>query len=406
MSERRHASLAIHSDEHPSGPHRVRRMRTLSRVKIIAACVLGLLLLGAAITMIGRFSQTKVLASGVDMQSRQYVVTVRAKSGAGKQMLSLPGTLQGYMEAPISARINGYLVRWTRDIGSRVEKGEVLAEISNPETDQQLAQALAARQQTASTLALAKVSSERWQNLRRENAVSQQEYDERHSTYVQAEANLAAADANIRRLKELESFKRVVAPFSGIVARRNVNVGDLIDAGGNASRPLFLLTQTDPLRVYVYVPQAYSQQVRPGQTVSIRQAELPGQAFDGKIVRTAGAIDVASRSLQTEISLPNTDGKLLPGAYVDVSLPISASEVLTVPTNALLLRSEGPRVAVVDRAGRVRLQPVTLGKDFGLTVQVLNGLTASEDLVLNPSDSLADGDLVMVSNKSQGTTTP
>jgi RND family efflux transporter MFP subunit len=179
-----------------------------------------------------------------------------------------------------------------------------------------------------------------------------------------------------------------------------VSIGDLIDAGGNGSRPMFLLAQTDPLRLYVYVPQAYAQQVKPGQPVVVRQAELPGQKFEGRIVRTAGAIDVSNRSLQTEISLPNRDGRLLPGAYVDVSLPVAASEVLTVPTNTLLLRAEGPRIAVVGRDGRVRLHPVLIGKDFGLTVQILNGITAEDELVLNPSDSLADGDQVIVTAPS------
>jgi RND family efflux transporter MFP subunit len=378
----------------------VRRTRALARMRTIAVVVLALLLLGAAAVLIARRSQADALAAGAESQGRQYVVTVRAKPGAGDQTLSLPGTLQGQIEAPISARISGYLVRWTKDIGSRVEKGELLAEISNPEVDQQLAQAIAARKQTAATLELARTSLERWKSLRKDNAVSQQEYDERRSAHDQAQANLAAADANIRRLQEMQSFKRVVAPFAGIITRRNVSIGDLIDAGGNGSRPMFLLAQTDPLRLYVYVPQAYAQQVKPGQPVVVRQAELPGQKFEGRIVRTAGAIDVSNRSLQTEISLPNRDGRLLPGAYVDVSLPVAASEVLTVPTNTLLLRAEGPRIAVVGRDGRVRLHPVLIGKDFGLTVQILNGITAEDELVLNPSDSLADGDQVIVTAPS------
>lgn len=396
MSEQRHAALAIHSKEHADELHDVHRMQTVRRVKIVSVCVLIALIAGAALTFIMRQSEAKTVAADSSLQKKQYVLTVRAKPGTQGDALSLPGTLQGNIEAPISARTSGYLVKWNKDIGSRVDTGEVLAEISNPEADQQLAQAIASRQQLVSTLELAKVSLERWKNLREQNAVSLQEYDERRSAFTQAQSSLEAADANIRRLKDLESFKRVVAPFAGIITRRNANIGDLVETGSAGSRPLFTLAQTDPLRVYVYVPQSYSPQIKQGQMVTITQGELPGQQFKGKIVRTAGAIDTSTRSLQTEINLPNADGKLLPGAYVNVTLPASSSDILTVPTNTLLLRSEGPRIGVVDDTGRVRLHPVMIGKDFGLSVQILSGITANDELVVNPADSLADGDVVTV----------
>lgn len=397
MSEQRHAALGLHTGQAGGQARKVYRTRALRRVAILALCLLALLLAGAAVALLARHRQSSALAAASDMQKKQYVLTVRASASSNGETLSLPGTLQGYTEAPISARTSGYLLRWYKDIGSPVKKGDVLAEISTPEIDQQLAQAIAARRQNVATLELARVSLERWDKLLKDKAVSRQEYDERRSAWAQAEANLAAVDANIRRLKELESFKRVVAPFSGIVARRNVNVGDLIEAGGaGAGRPLFLLTQPDPLRVYVFVPQAYAHRVKVGAAVSITQAELPGQAFQGNILRTAGAIDTANRSLQAEIALSNRDGKLLPGAYVTVWLPFGASGILAIPTNALLLRPEGPRVAVVDKDGRVHLRTVRLGQDFGLKVQVLDGIAASDELVLNPSDSLADGDIVVV----------
>ncbi|HJV74946.1 MAG TPA: efflux RND transporter periplasmic adaptor subunit [Noviherbaspirillum sp.] len=403
MSEKRHAILGLHAD-HETGPSRkIYRTRTLRRVKIVALLALALLLIGALIALGVRRAQSSALAEAADMQKKQYVLTVKASTDAKSETLALPGTLQGYIEAPISARTTGYLIRWTKDIGSRVKKGDLLAEISTPEIDQQLAQAVAARPQLVSALELAKTTLQRWGSLLRDRAVSQQEYDERRSAYTQAEANLAAADANIRRLKEMEAFKHVVAPFSGIITRRNVNIGDLIEAGGGTSRPLFLLTQPDPLRVYIYVPQVYANKVKTGQVVAITQAELPGQSFDGKIVRTAGAIDIANRSLQAEISLPNPGGKLLPGSYVSVSLPFGASDAITIPTNALLLRSEGPRVAVIDKEGKVHLHAVSLGKDFGLKVQVLDGISPSDVLVLNPSDSLAEGDVVVVAERNAPT---
>ena len=392
MSEEQHDSVEASTEE-----NRGKQNAPLARrIRIAALIVLSVLLVGAAIAFAIRYSQAKAAATNSNLQSKQYVLTVQAKKGTDGQTLSLPGTLQGYVEAPISARISGYLIRWNKDIGSRVNKGEVLAEISNPETDQQLAQAVAARQQLVSTLNLTKVSVERWKSLRAQNAVSQQEYDERQSAYLQAKASLEAADANIRRLKELESFKRVTAPFAGLITRRSVNIGDLIETGGTTGRGLFSLAQTDPLRVYVYVPQSYAPQIRQGTVATIMQAELSSQSFKGKIVRTAGAIDVASRSLQTEIILPNTDGKLLPGAYVTVSLPVSASDDMVVPTNTLLFRPEGPRIGVVDNNETVHLQPVTIGKDYGLSVQILSGIAAGDNLILNPSDSLADGDTVTV----------
>jgi RND family efflux transporter MFP subunit len=298
------------------------------------------------------------------------------------------------VQSPISARSGGYLRRWHKDIGSRVEKGELLAEIETPEIDQQLSQAVAARQQAASSLELAKSTVARWEALRRKDAVSQQELDERRSADAQARSNLAAAEANVERLRQVSSFNRVVAPFAGVITRRNVDVGDLIDPG--AGRPLFLLAQTDPLRVYVNVPQSYTQLIKPGQQVVVTQAELRGQTFQGKVARTSASIDAATRSMQVEIALPNPAGTLLPGAFVQVSLPLQPSRALVIPANALMFRGEGIRVAVLDAAGRVQLKPVRIGRNYGETVEVLNGVAGTDRLVLNPSDSLAEGDEVAV----------
>ncbi|VTU38866.1 Multidrug transporter MdtA [Variovorax sp. PBS-H4] len=397
MTEQRHAALAIHpiaADEQGEQHELLRRRQIVRRTRIAVVIVLGLLAIGAARTVFVRMANARELEASSTELARQYVKTVLPQTAAAGQTLALPGTLQGFVQAPISARASGYLKRWTKDIGSQVQKGELLAEIETPEIDQQLSQAVAARQQATSSLELAKSTVARWENLRKKDVVSQQDLDERRSGLAQATANVAAADANVQRLRQTEGFKRIVAPFAGVVTRRNVDVGDLIDAGG--SRPLFLLAQTDPLRVYVNVPQAYAQLVKAGQPVVVTQAELRGQSFKGEVARTSGAIDTATRMMQVEVALPNREGLLLPGAYVQVSLPLAASRALSIPANTLLFRPEGTRVATVDAEGRVRLRTVNLGRNYGETVEVLDGLAANDRLILNPSDSLAEGDVVAV----------
>jgi len=403
MSEQRHAALAIHPiavDE--DGDHRElpKRRQIVRRTRIVVLIVLALLAVGAVRTVFVRVSNARALEAGTAERAAQYVKTALPQTAAAGQTLALPGTLQGFVQSPISARASGYLRRWTKDIGSRVEKGELLAEIETPEIDQQLSQAIAARQQAASGLELAKSTVARWENLRKKDVVSQQDLDERRSALAQSTANLAAADANVQRLRQTEGFKRVLAPFAGVITRRNVDVGDLIDAGGGGGgRALFMLAQTDPLRVYINVPQAYAQLVKAGQPVVVSQAELRGQNFKGEVARTSGAIDTTTRMMQVEVSLPNKDGTLLPGAYVQVSLPLAASQSLTIPANALIFRAEGTRVAVVDARGRVHLRTVQLGRNYGETVEVLDGLGATDRLVLNPSDSLAEGDVVVVAKE-------
>ena len=386
------------ADEHPqtvvtvpNDP--VARARVVRGARIVAIVVVLLLAVGAGRTILGRMANARILEDNVAASSVQYVKTTVARSGEAGQTLALPGTLQGFQQAPIAARAAGYVRRWTKDIGSHVAKGEVLAVIESPEVDQQLSQAEAARQQAAASLALAKSTVERWEALRRKDVVSQQELDERRSGATQAVANLAAADANVQRLRQLQGFTRVMAPFDGVITRRNVEVGDLVDSSGKA---LFMLTQMDPLRIYVNVPQSYAQLVRAGQKVVVTQAELRGRTFTGEVARSAGAIDPATRTMQVEINLPNRDGTLLPGAYVQVDLPLAGAKTLVVPTNVLLFRGEGTRVALVDGASRVRLKAVTLGRNLGESIEVLGGIADGDRLVVNPSDSLAEGDSVAV----------
>ena len=403
MTDQRHAALGIHpiaGDEDGGPDHLPRRRQIVRSTRIAVLLVLALLAIGAARTVYVRVANARALEAGTAERATQYVKTALPQTAGSGQTLALPGTLQGFTQSPISARASGYLKRWTRDIGSRVEKGELLAEIETPEIDQQLSQAVAARQQAAAALELAKSTLARWEGLRKKDVVSQQDLDERRGALAQASANLAAADANVQRLRQTEGFKRVLAPFAGVITRRNVDVGDLIDAGaGNGGRALFQMAQTDPLRVYVNVPQAYAQLVKEGQPVVVTQSELRGQSFKGEVARTSGAIDSATRMMQVEVALPNKEGILLPGAYVQVSLPLTPSRALSIPANALLFRAEGTRVAVVDAEGKVRLRGVSIGRNYGDTVEVIDGISASDRLVLNPSDSLAEGDPVTVAKE-------
>jgi RND family efflux transporter MFP subunit len=367
--------------------------RVVRRAKVVAIVVLVALAIGAGRTMISRASNARALEAGTAEHAKTYVKVATPASGGAGITLTLPGTLQGESQSPISARASGYVKRWSHDIGSRVAKGELLAEIESPEIDQQLSQAVAAREEAAAGLALAKSTAQRWEELRRTGMVPQQQVEERRGAAAQASASLAAAEANVERLRQLQSFKRVTAPFAGVITKRSVDVGDLIDAG--AARPLFVLTTTANLRVAVEVPQSYAHLVKVGQPVTVTQGELRGRSFSGKVARTSGAIDSASRTMQVEVALPNRDGALMPGAYVQVSLPLEGGQALVIPTNALIIRGSGLRVASLDPSGHVKMLTVKVGRNFGQSVEVLEGIRGQE-LVLNPPDSLAEGDLVTV----------
>ena len=401
MTDQRHAALGLHPIEFEAGQDHVellKRRQIVRRTQMAALLVLLVLVLGAGRTVLGRFANARTLDASTAEQARQYVTTVQARRRASGQTLALPGTLQGFVQSPIAARASGYVKRWTSDIGSKVQKGDLLAEIETPEIDQQLSQARAARDQAAASLELAHSTLVRWEGLRKKDVVSQQDLEERRSAVTQSQANLAAAEANVGRLRQLEDFKRVLAPFSGVITRRNVDVGDLIDS----SRLLFTLSQTDPLRVYVNLPQAYAQLVKVGQKVVVTQAELQGRRFPGQLVRTAASNDSATRTMQLEVALPNPDGSLMPGAYVKVELSLPASQSLVAPTNTLLFRAQGTMVALVDAQGRVSLRRVNVGRNYGADFEVLDGLTEADRVILNPPDWIADGQTVVASPGKDG----
>jgi RND family efflux transporter MFP subunit len=368
----------------------------LRRSKFIVGGIVSVLLIGAVIVLVLRSFHAGALETSTTLHARRYVTTISPTAGGDGEPLTLPGTLLGVIESTVYARSNGYVVRWVKDIGSTVKKGDLLAEITAPEIDQEFAQAVSARDQAAASASLAKSTADRWQALRQRDAVTQQDLDERLSTYNQAAANLAAAEANMGRLRKLQGFNQVVAPFDGVVTRRNIDVGDLVNAGnGGIGQALFAVAQVDPLRLYVYVPQVYAHQIKIGDAVTVTLAERVGEEYRGTVARTARAIDTATRTMQVEIRVPNPSNTLITGSYVQVTLPINAQSLaLVVPTNVLLFRPDGTRVALVDAGGKVHLTTVKLGTDFGTTVEVLSGLNASDRIVLNPADSLADGDVV------------
>jgi len=360
--------------------------------------LIAILLIAGAVTIASKLGEKRALAAETERLAKPSVAVTHPTQEQSHEELVLPATVQAYKESPIYARTNGYVLHWYKDIGSHLNKGDLLADIDTPEVDQELLQARATRQQIQAQLGLAKSSAERWQNLRKSDSVSQQEVDQQVSGYQQAEANLAASDANVRRLEQMESFKHVYAPFSGVLTKRNIDVGALINAGNTGSdKELFDVAQVDPLRVYVNVPQTYSPSIYVGMKAYLEQREYPGQRFEGKVVRTSEVIDPTTRTLLSEIDVPNPGGKILPGAYAQVhfAAKIDAPR-LTIPINTLLFRPEGPRAAVVDADSRVHLRPVTIGRDYGSSVEVVGGLEPSDQVIVNPADSLEEGQQVNV----------
>ncbi|MFI5117527.1 MAG: efflux RND transporter periplasmic adaptor subunit [Terriglobales bacterium] len=368
---------------------------------LIAVVVLALVA-GAVITMLMRIHSSRVLAQETERESVPTVAVLHPISEKPDEELVLPGSLLAFEESPIYARTNGYLLRWYKDIGSRVTKGELLADIDTPEVDQELMQARATRQQIVAQMDLAKINSDRYLSLRTTDSVSQQEADQQASGYQQAKANLDANDANVRRLEELEAFKHVYAPFSGVLTKRNVDPGALINAGGTG-KELFDMARVDPLRVYVSVPQTYAPAIKNGMEAWVTLQELPGQKFRGTVARTAESIDPTTRTLLTEVDVPNKDGRLLPGSFGEVHFkPGISGQKVTLPVNTMLFRQEGPRVAVVGSDNKVQLRPITIGRDYGSTLEILGGVEVGDRVVINPADSLEEGQQVNIAPANQG----
>jgi len=329
----------------------------------------------------------------------QTVHVVHASGAGGKdgQELILPGNAQAYTDTPIYARTGGYLRKWYADIGQHVKQGQLLAQIETPELDQQLQAAEADLKQAQANLDLARTTNDRWQALVSKRAVSKQEADQAQSTLEARQSLMAAAEANVRRLQQLQSFERVIAPFDGTITARNTDVGALITAAGGGSgatgsaQELFHLAAVGKLRVYVAVPEVYSSEIQDGMKVELTQDATPNQKFIGTVVRNSNAIDQSSRTLNVEVDVDNPQGKLMPGAYVFAHFRLAGkATAVTLPSNALLFRSEGLRVGIV-RDNHVQLVPIRIGRDFGSAVEVISGLNGDDAVILDPSDSLENG---------------
>lgn len=309
-----------------------------------------------------------------------------------KTTLVLPASLRGYSESVIFSRSNGYLTAWYKTIGDSVKKGELLAQLEAPEQTQELAQAKAAREQVKTRLALAKLTQERWEVLRQHDSVPQQELEEKRSSYQQAQNELTMVDANISRLEQLESFRRIVAPFSGVVTRRSIDIGDLITPN---SKELFALSQTDKLRLSLWVPQVYASEIKPNQEASITVNGLR-EKFKGKIEHVSGAIDPVTRSRQIEIVLDNPDRKLIPGAYAEVSINlVKAVPAQIIPPSALVISKNDPYVVIVNKEDKVEFHAVKIGRDLGKTIEIIDGVSPGDALILSPSELLEEGEKVI-----------
>ncbi len=363
------------------------------------ALVLGLTAVLVALFAIGlwpKWNAMKLAQAEAAKEDLPVVVYVTAKRASSKADIVLPASLYAMQETMIYARTNGYLKRWLVDIGDQVKAGQVLAEIEAPEVDRELDQAHASRAQVKANLDLARVTSDRYAALLKEEAVSPQEVDEKHGVHEARKADYAAAEANLRRLAQMKSFQRVVAPFSGTIVARNVDVGSLIQAGSASSSGwLFKLSQTETIRVHAAVPQSSMRMIKPGMTVDLVVPELGERIFPAKVMRNAGAFDPATRTMVVEMHVPNRGGPLLPGMYAQARISlVNAEPNLQVPINALMIGGDGTRVATVDTAGIIHIRPVKIGRDMGKEVEILAGLADNERVINNPRDGLLEGSKV------------
>src|ERR1700682_2847667 len=364
-----------------------------SRLFLFLIGIAVVLVIVGIFTLLQRREQYNALAKETERLAVPTVAVIHPTMEPAQEDLVLPSTLLAYTESPIYARTTGYLKKWYHDIGSHVQKGELLADIDTPEVDQQLSQARADLGTVQANENLSRITATRYEELIKTDGVSKQEVDNAVGDYAARRAAVASAQANVRRLEELESFKHIYAPFSGVLTRRNVDIGNLINAGnGGAAQELFYLAQTDPIRAYRRVPEIYASTIHAGLGAYLELPQYPGESFQGKIVRTADAIDLASRTLNTEVDVPNKDGRLLPGGYAQEHLLVGVTGTrLQVPVNALLFRAEGLRAVVVDANPKTYLQQLAIGRDYGTALEVLQGLRPDDWIVLNPPDSLDEG---------------
>ena len=344
-----------------------------------------------------RMGHEQALAQRADASQVPTVQTVGAVAGPSAEEVVLPGTVQSLIEAPIYARTSGYVKEWYTDIGAPVKKGQILALLDTPEVDQQLRQAEADYATAQANDTLSQSTAKRWAALLATDSVSKQENDEKQADAAAKKALLASSKANLDRLRELEGFKRVIAPFDGVVTARQTDIGALINSGAAQGASLFRVTDNNKLRIYVQVPEAYTPMIKKGVKVQLGIAELPGKSFDAEVTRTAEALDSATRTLQVEIQYNNEKHDILPGGYSQVHfhLPIAEGKP-RLPVSALIFRAQGLQVARVDDQNKAHLVAVKMGRDFGKEVEIASGIAAGDRIIASPPDSLNDGDAVRI----------
>jgi RND family efflux transporter MFP subunit len=364
----------------------------------------ALLLLGSAVVLLLRSRESRALAATNAASIAEPVSVTYPEQRAANGDISLPSTLQAYADSPIYARTSGYLAHWYADIGSHVHQGQLLAVIQSPEVDQELNQARAMLSQTQANVTLAQVTAKRYSELIHTNAVAQQEVDTSSQNLSAQQAALQAAHANVKRLEQMQSFERVVAPFDGVITQRLINEGDLINAGnGGNGAQLFRITKVNTMRVFIPVPEVYGNQITPGLTAELTLTELPKERFEGAVVRTSHSIDPGSHTLLTEIDVPNPAGKLLPGAYANVHLRLAQQpQELLVPTGAVLFQAAGPQVVVVNANNQLELRKVAIGNDLGNMTQITGGLAPTDRVVASPPDYVVDGMPATIQSQTGG----
>jgi RND family efflux transporter MFP subunit len=348
------------------------------------------------------------LAATTNASVAEPVSVLHPQPGSPISELVLPATLQAFSDAPIYARTSGYIAHWYADIGHHVRAGDLLAQIESPEVDQQLIRARASLSQSKANLTLAAVTTKRYQDLIQSNSVAQQELDQNNQNLTSQQANVVSMTAEVSQLEQQQSYERVTSPFSGIVTERRTDIGDLINAGNSgAGAELFRVSRIDVMRIFVSVPEAYSQQITAGMHVQVQLTELPNQSFDGQVARSDHSIALATRTLLVEVDVPNPEGKLLPGAYAQVHFKLaSPTRSLIVPSGSILFQAAGPQVAVVTPKNTIELRNVSIGRDFGNTTEITNGLSAQDAIVTSPPDYLVNGMPVSVQGPAAQTATP
>jgi RND family efflux transporter MFP subunit len=353
---------------------------------------------GSFFVMRGRQGDTNQLDATTKSLEVNTVKVIHPQRGSASSDLALPGFIQAFSQSPVFARVDGYVRTWYVDIGARVTKGQLLAEIDAPDVDQQLNQARAMLSQAETSLSLAKITAARYQDLIKTNSVAQQEVDQNNQNLASQAANVQAASAAVSRLEQMQGFEKIIAPFDGVITLRKTDLGDLVNAGNaGVGRELFRISQNNVVRVFVTVPEEFSKQVRVGTKASMDLAELPNRRFNAAVTRTDESIDMGSRTLTVELDVPNTSGELLPGAYANVhfQLPLNMTP-LVLPASTILFQAEGPQIGIVNGQNQVELRKVTLGHDFGDTIQIVSGVHPTDAVVANPPDSLTNGMRVAV----------